>query len=114
MKSSITCRSLAGGLIKAPIIIIFSASISLIGAAADDDQSRPDQKSASSAEATLKSLDRNHDRAPSKIEAKANSTIAADFATADVNLDGYISKPEYVAFVQRSTAPPATREPTNE
>ena len=95
---------------KTPVVVIFSVAILLFGAAAANGQARPDQKSPSSAEATFESLDRNRDKALSKVEAKADKSIAAVFQTADINLDGYISKPEYIAYVQRSTESPAAHE----
>lgn len=96
---------------KTPTIVIFSAAILLCGASAAQGQTRSDQKSQQSAEATFESLDRNRDEALSKVEAKAETSISAAFASADANLDGYISKVEYVAYVQRSTSPqPPTQQ----
>lgn len=96
---------------KTPTIVIFSAAVLLCSALAAQGQTRSDQKSQQSAEATFKSLDRDRDKALSKVEAKADASISAVFAKADVNLDGYISKPEYVAYIELSTSPePPTRE----
>jgi hypothetical protein len=55
------------------------------------------------ATATFKSLDRNGDKSISKVEAKADRAIAANFNTADINLDGYISKSEYDVYLQRAS-----------
>jgi hypothetical protein len=101
---------------KAPTVVIFSAAILLFSAAAAHGQARADQKSPSTAEATFKSLDSNRDQALSKIEAKRDNSISAAFDRADANLDGYISKAEYVAHleIQGSTAPATDREPTSQ
>jgi hypothetical protein len=101
----------AGARMKAPSIVILSAIVLLFGAGTADGQARPEQKSASTAEATFKSLDRNRDNALSKVEARADNSIAAVFATADINLDGYITKPEYLAYVERSTSRELPSEP---
>lgn len=95
---------------KASGTVILSVVALLFGAVTADGQARPEQKSASTAEATFKSLDRDRDNALSKVEARADNSIAAVFATADINLDGYITKSEYLAYVERSTS----REPPNE
>lgn len=95
---------------KASSIVILSAVVLLFGAVTAAGQARPEQKSPSTAEATFKSLDRDRDNALSKVEAKADNSIAAVFATADINLDGYITKSEYMAYVGRSTS----RQPPNQ
>ena len=87
---------------KTPTVIVASAAFLLFSTAAASAQVRSDQKSPDATEATFKSLDRNRDQAISKVEVKANSSLAAAFDVADVNLDGYITKAEYTAFVQRS------------
>jgi hypothetical protein len=93
-------------------LLVFSAAILLFSAAAANGQTKSDQRSASSAEAAFKSLDRNRDKALSKAEAQADASISAAFVSADANLDGYISQPEYLAYVtwratpQRSAGPP--------
>ncbi len=93
---------------KALTIHILSATILLFGATAANGQAKPEQRSEKSAEQVFDSLDRNRDRDLSKVEAKADPALAAAFASADTNLNGYISKPEYIAYVQLSAAP---REP---
>jgi hypothetical protein len=90
-------------------LIIFVAAILPLATAAGGDRPGPDKQSAS-AEATFKSLDRNSDRSISKVEAKADRAVAAAFDTADINLDGYITKAEYVAYVQRTSGAPTTQD----
>jgi EF hand len=94
--------------LKTPTLVIFSAAMLLFSTAV---AAHPDQKSPNAAEATFKSLDRNRDQALSKVEAKVDNAISAAFDHADLNHDGYISKAEYMAHVQRSTAPATDREP---
>jgi heat shock protein HslJ len=90
---------------KTPSIVIFSAAMLLFSAAAAQGQtSIATQKPPANVEAIFKSLDRNRDRALSKMEAKANSSIWGQFDKADVNLDGYITKPEYQAYLEVSRA----------
>lgn len=96
---------------KTPIVVMYSAAILLFGTAAADTEPRAGQKSPSSTEATFKSLDRNRDQSLSKVEAKADKSIWAAFSSADVNLDGYITKSEYMAYLQRLTESSSTREP---
>jgi hypothetical protein len=62
------------------------------------------------ATATFKSLDRDKDQSISKVEAKADRALAANFDTADINLDGYISKSEYDVYLQRSSGAPPKQE----
>jgi hypothetical protein len=88
---------------KAPTLLILSAAMFLFSAAAAHGQERAEQKSPAAAEATFKSLDKNRDQALSKIEAKGDKSISAAFDQADINLDGFVSKSEYMVFLQRST-----------
>ena len=90
---------------KMPTVIILSTAILLFSASAAHGQTQSDLKAQQSAEATFKSLDRNRDEELSKVEAKADASLWAAFASADVNLNGYITKSEYVAYIQRSTSP---------
>lgn len=83
------------------LIILVAALLPVATAAAADNRS--DKQSSDSVDAIFKSLDRNRDQGISRIEAKADRVIFTAFDTADINLDGYISKPEYVAFVQLSS-----------
>jgi Ca2+-binding EF-hand superfamily protein len=62
------------------------------------------------ATATFKSLDRNGDQSIDKAEARADRAVAAAFNTADINLDGYISKSEYDVWLQRSSGAPPKQE----
>lgn len=89
-------------------LIILAAVMLPLATAAAADRAGPDKQSPASVDATFKSLDRNRDQDLSRIEAKADRAISAAFDTADVNADGYISKPEYAAFVQRSSEAPDT------
>jgi hypothetical protein len=91
-------------------MIIFSAAMLLFSAAAAQAQARDTQKSPATVEAIFKSLDRDRDRSLSKIEAKENKSIWTVFNMADINLDGYITKPEYTAYLERSAAPATSRE----
>jgi hypothetical protein len=98
---------------KTPSIVIFSAAMLLFSAAAAQGQAQVDkQRPAANVEALFKALDGNRDRALSKIEAKADSSIWGAFDKADVNLDGYITKPEYQAYLEVSRAPANPESPT--
>jgi Ca2+-binding EF-hand superfamily protein len=99
---------------KIPTVVIFSAAMLLLSAAAANGQARTDQKLSNTVEATFKSLDRNRDNELSKVEAKADNSIWAAFDTFDVNLNGYITKAEYMAHLERSTAPATAREPPSQ
>jgi hypothetical protein len=99
-----------GAPVKTQTVVIVSAAILLFSAAAANAQAPADQQSLTT-EATFKSLDRNRDQALSKVEAKADNSISAVFDRADVNLDGYISKVEYNAYVQRFGAPTRDHAP---
>ena len=63
---------------------------------------RRDQNLSNTVAATFKSLDRNRDNELSKVEAKADDSIWAAFDTVKVNLNGYITKAEYMAHLERS------------
>jgi hypothetical protein len=71
---------------------------------------RPGKESKAPETVTFKSLDRDGDKSISKVEAKANRAVAANFDTADINLDGYISKSEYDVYLQRSSGAPPKQE----
>ena len=97
---------------KTPSILLVWAALLIFSAAAAQSQTPASkQTSPASVEATFKALDRNLDRALSKIEAKADPSIWAAFDKADINLDGYISKSEYQAYLEVSAAPAGSREP---
>jgi Ca2+-binding EF-hand superfamily protein len=90
------------------LIILVAVMIPLATAAGGD---RPvSEKRPTPTTETFKSLDRNGDQSISKVEAKADRTIAAVFDTADINLDGYISKSEYAAYLQRASEMPPKQE----
>jgi hypothetical protein len=98
---------------KTPSIVIVSGAMLFFSAAAAQSQTRTAaQKSPANVEAIFKSLDRNRDRALSKIEVKAESSIWGAFDKADVNLDGYITKPEYQAYLEVSRTAAAPQSPT--
>jgi hypothetical protein len=87
-------------------LIILVAVMLPLATAASAERPNSEKQSTPSTE-TFKSLDRDRDESISKVEAKADPAIAAVFNTADINLDGYISKSEYAAYLQRkSGAPP--------
>lgn len=90
-------------LIALPIMLASAAAIG-------DEQpaKNPAQASEKSAQVKFEALDRNKDAALNKIEARADAALAAQFASIDVNADGYVSRPEYVAYKTqaRSNPPP--------
>lgn len=94
------------------LLITLSAAALTFGiAAAADQPSRNSQdKPVSSVEAKFKALDRNGDAELSKVEARADGSIAAQFASIDLNTNGFISRAEYVAYEQTKTQP-SEREP---
>jgi hypothetical protein len=90
-------------------LIILVAVMLPLATAAGADQPNSQKPSTPSTE-TFKSLDRDRDQSLSKLEAKADPAIAAVFNTADINLDGYISKSEYAAYLQRASEAPPKQE----
>ncbi|HEV8332357.1 MAG TPA: hypothetical protein VGQ22_13110 [Steroidobacteraceae bacterium] len=90
-------------------LIILVAVMLPLATAASAERPVSDKQSTPTTE-TFKSLDRNGDQSISKVEAKADRTIAAVFDTADINLDGYISKSEYAAYLQRASETPPKQE----
>lgn len=88
------------------LITLSVAALVVGGAAAADQPSRNSQdKPASSVEAKFKALDRNGDEELSKVEARADGSIAAQFVSIDLNTNGFISKAEYVAYEQTKSQP---------
>lgn len=85
------------------LIILVAVMLPLATAASAEQSKAP-------ATATFKSLDRNGDQSISKVEAKADRAVAAAFDTADINLDGYISKSEYDVYLQRASGAPPKQE----
>jgi hypothetical protein len=93
---------------------ILSVAMLLFGVAALAEQpTRASQdRSMSSAAAKFKALDRNGDGELSKIEAKADSSISAQFASFDINLNGYITRSEYDAYIQSKRQPSGSEPAT--
>jgi hypothetical protein len=92
-----------------------SVAMLLFGVAALAEQPTRDSQepSMSSAAAKFKALDRNGDGELSKLEARADSSISAQFASFDINLNGYITKSEYEAYI-RSKMQPSGNEPSTQ
>lgn len=76
-----------------------------VGALADQPARDSQDRSMSSDAAKFKTLDRNGDGELSKVEARADSSISAQFASFDINLNGYITKSEYDAYIRSKTQP---------
>lgn len=91
-------------------LIILIAVMLPLATAASADRPNSDQASKAPATATFKSLDRNKDQSISKLEARSDKTLAANFDTADINLDGFVSKSEYDVYLQRSSGVPPKQE----
>jgi len=91
------------------LIILMAVMLPLATAASADGPSS-DKQTKAPATATFKSLDRDGDQSISKVEARADRAIAAAFYTADINLDGYISKSEYDVYLQRASGAPPKQE----
>jgi hypothetical protein len=90
---------------KALTMFVVAMSLSMAAAQADDPSSRNPNKPAQGTQAHFESLDRNNDRELSKVEAKADPSLAARFAKVDLNLNGYITKAEYDAMSQLNDEP---------
>lgn len=88
-------------------LVALSVMLASAVAIADDPSKMTPEKSA---EVKFESLDRNNDKAIDKREARADASLAAQFAKLDINLDGYVSKREYVSLMSQ---PPSSREPYN-
>ena len=91
------------------LIVLIAVMLPLATAASADGPSS-NKESKAPATATFKSLDRNGDQSISKVEARADRTVAAAFNTADINLDGYISKSEYDVYLQLASGAPPKQE----
>jgi Ca2+-binding EF-hand superfamily protein len=90
-------------------LIILVAVMLPLATAASADRPVSDKQSTPTTE-TFKALDRDGDQSISKVEVKADRSLAAVFDTADINLDGYISKSEYAAYLQRASETPPKQE----
>jgi hypothetical protein len=91
-------------------LIILMAVMLPLATAASANRPSSDKESKAPATATFKSLDRDGDQSISKVEARADRAIAAAFNTADINLNGYISKSEYDVYLQRASGAPPKQE----
>lgn len=91
-------------LIALSVATIFATS----AAAADRPVAESADKQPAAAQARFKSLDRDRDGALNKREARSDASIVAQFDRMDINLDGYITQPEYAAYLERtrSQSPP--------
>jgi hypothetical protein len=90
---------------KALVILMLLAAFLATAATAAERPAGSGDKSTKSAEIRFESLDRDRDRALDKREAKADASVAAQFDSFDINLDGYISRAEYLAYLQLRRAP---------
>ena len=79
-------------------------------AAADRPAVESSDKSAVAARAKFESLDRDRDGALNKREAKLDTSIATQFDSWDINLDGYITRAEYMAYTERTTRPQSSQQ----
>jgi hypothetical protein len=93
------------------LITLYAATFTFGAAAAGDQPTRiPQEKPAAPAVAQFDALDRNGDQELSKIEARKDASISAQFSSMDVNLNGFITKAEYTAYMQVKSQP-SEREP---
>jgi hypothetical protein len=95
------------------LITLYAATFTFGAAAAGDQPTRnPQEKPAASAVAKFDALDRNRDQELSKLEANKDASVFAQFASIDLNMNGFITKAEYTAYMQVKSQP-AQREPLN-
>jgi len=88
------------------LIVLSAAMIFAISAtAANRPAGNSSDAAAAAAQARFKSIDRDRDGALDKREAKSDASIAAQFNSMDINLDGYITRAEYIAYAERSKQP---------
>ena len=87
---------------KALIALSVAMTFAISAMAADRPVAEPANKQPVSAEAAFKSLDRDRDGALNKREVKSDASIVARFDSMDVNLDGYITQSEYLAYLERA------------
>ena len=73
------------------------AALLTMSAAAADDKARKVDPAEKNASAPFESLDKNADQQISKVEAAGDKMLSDNFAIADANGDGYVSKSEYLA-----------------
>jgi hypothetical protein len=96
------------------LLITLCAAASSFGVALAGDQPtrNPQEKPAEAAVAKFEALDRNGDQELSKIEANKDASIAAQFSSIDLNLNGFITRAEYTAYMQVKSQP-SERAPLN-
>lgn len=88
------------------LVSILAATVLSVGVATADDK----EKSAASADATFKSLDRNADERLSKSEVTGNTMLTEHFAAVDADSDGYLTEREYSAHMKQMKDKPAKDE----
>jgi hypothetical protein len=79
------------------IALVAATLLAATAMAGDNKDKQHDMKSSA---ATFESLDKNADQQISKTEAAADKTLSNNFAAADTNGDGYLSKAEYMALTK--------------
>jgi hypothetical protein len=77
------------------LIVACAATVLSLGAMAGDDD-----KSATGADASFKSLDRDTDQRLSKTEASGDKMLTEHFAAIDADSDGFLTKREYTAHMK--------------
>jgi hypothetical protein len=87
--------------VKALIALSVAATFAMSATAADRPAAEPANKQPASTEAKFESLDRDRDGALNKREVRSDASITAQFDRMDINLDGYITQPEYLAYLER-------------
>jgi hypothetical protein len=71
-----------------------------------------DKEHKSGASAQFESLDRNSDQRLSQSEVAGDANVAGKFVALDVDGDGYVTKREYTARMQKESQDEPTRSPT--
>ena len=95
---------------KALIVLSAATIFATSAAAADRPAGNSSDRAAVTAQARFESLDRDRDGAVNKREAKSDTSIAAQFDSWDINLDGYITRAEYMAYLERTTRPESSQQ----
>jgi hypothetical protein len=88
------------------LIALFAAALCTT-AVADDQYSKKDkakdEHSMHSVEAKFDALDRNGDKQLSATEVRSESKLSSQFASLDLNTDGFVSKEEFVSKMDDKT-----------
>lgn len=71
-----------------------------------------DKEHKSGSTAQFESLDRNSDQRLSQSEVASDESLSGKFAALDVDGDGYVTKREYTARMQKDSHDEPTRSPT--